>query len=248
MHRSSSAIALTAMVLASAAAPLSAAEIAQLPLTTPGQSSAGSPGSPGVTLAQNVSQVILAGNSVSCPPGAPHADNSYWRRFDLDGDHAITTCFQTTRVDFGIELADAPGGSQPVVVRLYTIPNGSPLLLANLTGIASLPLDVGNQALTILPAPVTATVIDPLLLDLVVEVFTPSGQQAGNRFVIGSNDLGQTAPGYMSAAACGVTEPASTASDGIGFPNMHLYLTVTGAGCLTPSVAQSWGRLKSLYR
>ena len=55
---------------------------------------------------------------------------------------------------------------------------------------------------------------------LVVEVFTPNGQTAGNSFFIGSNALGQTAPSYLAAADCGVTEPTDTAA--IGFPGMHI--------------------------
>ena len=47
-------------------------------------------------------------------------------------------------------------------------------------------------------------------------MFTPEGQTAGNSFFIGSNAAGQTAPSYLAAAACGVTEPTDTAA--IGFP------------------------------
>ena len=61
---------------------------------------------------------------------------------------------------------------------------------------------------------------------LVVEIFPPDGQTAGNSFFIGSNNLGQTAPSYLAAADCGVPEPTNTAT--IGFPDMHIVMNVTG--------------------
>ena len=197
-------------------------------------------------ITQNTSDAITAGQSVACPPDGPHDDNSYWRRFDLDGDHAITSCFQVSRVDFGVELASAPDGSQPVWVRLHTIPNAAPLTTANLTSIGSFPLSVTNQSLTIIQTPGNAIVIDPLLLDLVVEVYTPSGQDAGDLFLIGSNGLGQSAPSYLSAPDCGIAQPTDLADQ--GYPNMHIYMSVVGGGCSTAAPTASWGRIKTLYR
>ncbi len=48
----------------------------------------------------------------------------------------------------------------------------------------------------------------------------------GQQFFIGSNAVGQTAPSYLAAADCGVTEPTDTAA--IGFPDMHIVMNVTG--------------------
>jgi hypothetical protein len=62
---------------------------------------------------------------------------------------------------------------------------------------------------------------------LVVEVFTPDGESAGNLFFIGSNTAAESAPSYLSAAVCGVPTPTTTA--GIGFPNMHVVMTVNGS-------------------
>jgi hypothetical protein len=175
-----------------------------------------------------------------------HTNNSYWRRFDLNGAHGITGCFTVSQVDFGIEDAFGPNGSQPVTVRLYTIPNAAGLNTANLTLIGFVGLSVPNQSLTIFSALVPGVVVDASLLDLVVEVFTPNGQAAGNRFFIGSNSLGQTAPSYLSAADCGVAQPTNTSA--IGFPGMHIYMAVTGADCPTPTIAKTWGSLKAIYR
>ncbi len=49
---------------------------------------------------------------------------------------------------------------------------------------------------------------------------------------IGSNSAGQTAPSFLASAACNVLVPTDTAD--IGFPNMHIVLSVNvieGACC-----------------
>ncbi len=61
---------------------------------------------------------------------------------------------------------------------------------------------------------------------LVVEFLTPDGAADGNLIFVGSNNLGQTAPTYLAAADCGITEPDTT--DSIGFPDMQLVMNVTG--------------------
>lgn len=199
-----------------------------------------------VTITQNASATIISTNSVSCNAGGLHTNNSYFRRFNLDGAHGITTAFTVSQVDFGIEQALGSAGSQPVTVRLHTIPNASPLTNANLTNIGTFPLVIGDQSLTIFPALVNAVVANPLASDLVVEVFTPNGQTLGNSFFIGSNNLGQTAPSYLAAADCGVVQPTDTAA--IGFPGMHIYMAVTGSEQPTATESATWGRLKTLYR
>ena len=249
MHRLIRLIGFAGATLALALAPAIAGDFTHSTLTPGEQSVPGTYDITAVTITQNVSATITAGASVSCNNGAPnfnHTANSYWRRFDLNGAHGITGCFTASQVDFGIEEAVGGGASQPVSVRLYTIPNASPLNTANLTLIGSVGLNVPSQSLTIFSALVAGVVIDASLLDLVVEVFTPSGQTVGDRFFIGSNSLGQTAPSYLSAAECGVLQPTNTAA--LGFPGMHVYMAVTGGECPTPTIAKTWGSLKTIYR
>jgi hypothetical protein len=83
---------------------------------------------------------------------------------------------------------------------------------------------VADQALTIINVPVTGTA--PAGSQLVVEVFTPDGETAGNLFFIGSNASPETGPSYLRAAACGVTNPTTTSA--LGFPNMHIVMNVNG--------------------
>lgn len=179
------------------------------------------------TLTQNTdTSTITSGNSVSCNAGSLHTDNSYYRRFDLDGGHGLTSVFSVGSVDIGIETATGSTGSQPLEVRLYSIANGDPLLLANLNLIGSASVSQPDASLIVQNFPVTGSV-DPLTDDLVVELFTPDGQTAGNSFFIGSNSLGQSAPSYIMAAGCGVSEPTDIAT--IGFSGMHIVMIVNSA-------------------
>ncbi|HRQ41014.1 MAG TPA: DUF4397 domain-containing protein [Chloroflexota bacterium] len=175
------------------------------------------------TITHSASQNIVSGNSVSCNAGGLHTDNSYIRRFNL-ADFGITDQFDVTEVSFGVELASGATGSQPITVNLYTWDPGDPFTFANFTLVGTSSVDVPDQTLSIFTVPVAGSL--PPGSTLVVEVFTPSGQAAGNSFFVGSNADGQTAPSYLAAAACGVVEPTDTAA--IGFPNMHIVMNVTG--------------------
>jgi hypothetical protein len=204
-----------------------------------------------VTITQNSSSAIQSLNSVSCNNGVGHTANSYMRRFDLNGVHGIVAPFAISQVDFGVEEASSSSGAQAVILNLYVIENADPLTFANLTGgggsqIGNVVINMGDQSLVIHQQAIAALVPSPLTHDLVVEVFTPDGRPAGNLFFIGSNNLGQTAPSYLAAADCGVAQPTPTGN--IGFPDMHIYMAVTGTEQGTPTADVSWGRLKTLYR
>jgi hypothetical protein len=62
-----------------------------------------------------------------------------------------------------------------------------------------------------------------------------------NMFFIGSNASPETAPSYLSAADCGITDPTTTSD--IGFPNMHIVFNVNGScpsgGSPTPTPSGS---------
>lgn len=196
------------------------------------------PQSPFLVITHSASQAITSGNSVSCNAGGLHTDNSYYRAFDLPS-FGVAGAFDISSVDVGVELANGATGSQPATLRLYAAPSGTAFpgsFPGSFTEIANVPVVVANQTLTVLNIPVVTTV--PANSLLVVEFFTPSGQASNNSFFVGSNAAGQTAPSYIAAAACGITNPTNLAS--IGFPNMHIVMNVTGepaggSGCGTPS-------------
>jgi hypothetical protein len=48
------------------------------------------------------------------------------------------------------------------------------------------------------------------------------------RFILGSNDLGQTAPSYIRSAACGINAITDYVNVGPGFPDVHLVITASG--------------------
>jgi uncharacterized repeat protein (TIGR01451 family) len=176
-------------------------------------------------LTHSSSQTITPSNSVHCGSGGIHADNSYWRAFNLnDFGVSPTDPYQVTSVSFGIERANAPSGSQPVTVRLHAN-NGTAFPAGTLTLLASTTVNVSNQTGTILTVPIAATV-PAGTLELVMEVFTPSGSGPGNSFFIGSNTAAETAPSYVSASACSIPAPVTFAS--VGFPNVRVVMNVNG--------------------
>lgn len=207
------------------------------------------------TITQSSSQAITSVNSVSCNNGIGHTDNSYYRAFQLTS-FGIGTTWNVMSVDIGIEEASSGGGGspsrgaasisggskgtskliapsgagQPLTVKLYTssmpFPTGFP---GSLTLIGMTSTSVADQALTIINVPVTGTA--PAGSQLVVEVFTPNGEAAGNLFFIGSNASPETGPSYLRAADCGVTTPTTTAA--LGFPNMHIVMNVNGCTAAT---------------
>ena len=126
-------------------------------------------------------------------------------------------------------LSAPAGGGQSITVNLYTssmpFPAGFP---GSLTPIGTATVNVADQSLTILNVPVTGTA--GAGSELVVEVFTPNGEAAGNLFFIGSNAAPETGPSYR-AADCGVTTQTTTAA--IGFPDMHIVMNVNG--CVQPA-------------
>jgi len=180
------------------------------------------------TLTQTSSDTMVSGNSVSCNQTdglgvQTHDDNSYFRIFDLPGS-GINSAFNVTQVTVGIETAVGGIGSQPATVRLYRL-NGTPSL-ANLTQIASTNVTVPDQDLTLLNVNITGTA--PAGSKLAVEFFTPAGHTDGNNIFIGSNTSGETAPVYLVAAACSITDLTAWSALGVSVLTMHAIIKVTG--------------------
>jgi len=74
-------------------------------------------------------------------------------------------------------------------------------------------------------------VVVPANAIVVAEVFVPN---AG--LWLAANSLGQSQPCYLSAPACGATNPVTIAS--LGFPNDHVILGITGTVPVVPPVVQ----------
>ncbi|WP_322937686.1 thrombospondin type 3 repeat-containing protein [Nocardioides bizhenqiangii] len=182
-----------------------------------------------LTIKQNSTDTITPGVGFSCNAGSEHTDNTYLRRFDLDGAHGVDAGFHVSSVSFGVESAlSGADPSQPASVRVFTIAASDPTMtFADLTLLADVPTTVVNSdAGTIKTVPVSATVADPSTTDLVVALFTPNGQAADHSFFLGANADGQSGPSYIAAPDCGIAEPTAAAS--LGFPNSHFVLFADG--------------------
>ena len=180
-----------------------------------------------VTITQSTDPVnIVAGSSIACNDQNTGftAANSYFRAFTLSS-FGINNPFNVTSVQIGIEQASSTNPDQPVTINLYAGAAGFPAgFPGSFTLIGTVIENIAPQTLTLYSFTVAGTV--PADEDLIVEIFTPDGQTLGNAFFIGSNAAGQTVPSYIMAADCGLATPGDLA--GIGFPNMHIVMSVTG--------------------
>lgn len=185
-------------------------------------------------ITHSTTQNVVTGNSASCNNQTHHRLNSYYRLFNLPA-LGITDPIEVDEISFGVEQAIGATGTQPVVVRLYTL--SGPFILANLTQLGSETLSIPDSATgTVYSAVFDPEVVVPANSVLVAEVYTPDGATTANRFFIGSNPDPETAISYIRAPACNITQPVSTAS--IGYPDMHIVLNLS-AGLILPTATNS---------
>lgn len=184
-----------------------------------------------VFLTQNTSQSIVAG-SVACWNGVATGENSYSRGYTL-ASFGITQPFNVSSVQFGVELATGGGGSgsQVATVNIYdgfTV-SGATLTYGSLLN--SVNTSVADGSLFMHTVGITGTVTTGLLA---VEVFIADSIGGdGDVFFIGSNSLGESAPSYIRAPACGISTNTSLSS--IGFPGQHQLINVNGAAVPEPA-------------
>jgi hypothetical protein len=169
---------------------------------------------------------ITPNNSISCNNGFGHTENSYLRRFFLDTGHGIVNQFDIVSIDIGVDRSSSASGIQQVNVRGYSIPKGAPLTFANMSSFVATAIALADGGPRIVNVGSAGFIADPTTHDLVIEVHTPDGQVDGNLFWIGSNANGETHPSYFAAADCGIPEPTPFAD--LGFPNVHVVMTVHG--------------------
>jgi Secretion system C-terminal sorting domain len=181
-----------------------------------------------MTHSMDPNTVFLSG-ALSCRTTADSftTENHYWRSFVLT-DFGIASDFNVTMVDIGIqEAVGGNGGVQPLTCNLY-VTDGSPFpndWPSSLILIGTTTLNVPDQAGTHFPIAVTGTA--PAGSELVVEISIPVGAFSGNKFFIGINDFGQTAPSYILAPGCGFSVP-TVITVPPGFTDQHYVMSVTG--------------------
>ncbi|HQU85396.1 MAG TPA: carboxypeptidase-like regulatory domain-containing protein [Pyrinomonadaceae bacterium] len=191
-----------------------------------------------VTLWQNTNTTtITANNSISCNLAGNTYNNSYWRAF-TPSSFGESGTFTVSSVQIGIEEAVAPSGSQPLTVNIYTNTGGAfPAGTRTLIGTTNATVANGTlffQTVAVAAAPQLVTT------QLAVEIVIPDGTSANIRFFIGSNALGQTAPSYISAVACGAANPTNVAN--VGAPNMHSLIGLTGNSVATAADSSISGK------
>lgn len=184
----------------------------------PGGGGGGTSGTPISITHSDAPTVVTAGNSIQCDEGAANA--SFYRVFVLEnfGIEALVP----THVTAGVEGTRTQ--PQPIGARVYGL--DGELRHENMTLIAYQDLPVTQTTATGLVEFELEYVDDspPLPPVLVVEVAVPGG--TGYNLRAGSNFLGQSSPTYYRATACGVDEPTDAVD--LGFPEMHLVVSLTG--------------------
>lgn len=156
------------------------------------------------------------------------AENSYYRRYVLSANSVPNVTIATVRL--GIETANG-AGIAGLMVKLYTIPNGTPLTTGALTPIGSAAIPVSSgAALSEIVVPISpAAVVDtPATKNIVVELFEPDLTAASSSVVFGSNATGGGVT-YLRAPACGAAQPVDIASLG-AFSNIKIIASLAGDG------------------
>jgi hypothetical protein len=203
-------------------------------------------------LASNAQEVTISHSTsmevgttlVACQPNATSSDNSYYRFFKLD-DFSLSTGFNINKVTFGINILNLTDLTTfPIYIKIYsttsnTFPSTFPTGFNELSTVDAEIEDVSIGEL------VDITYASPVNIPAgsnLVVVIGYEAQIAGslNRLFFAGNDLGQTAPTYLSSIACSITTPTNMANIGNGFPNAQLVLSVTGTpGLSTDSFLNS---------
>ncbi|MEO7924520.1 MAG: HYR domain-containing protein [Chitinophagaceae bacterium] len=187
---------------------------------------------PGQYLLTQSASTAIVPIQIGCQSGGLTTMNSWWRAYDL-APLALSAPLTIRTVTFGIETSNAASGTIPVTVKLYTSAGAFPG--GTRTQIASQTVNVPNQAGTLFTVNLTTPPTVAVNAIVAVEVNVPDGRSPVNHtFFIGSNAAGQTAPGYIQAADCGIANPVTLAS--IGFPNDHIIINMSGTIPVVPPV------------
>lgn len=192
------------------------------------------------------STTIEAGLGISCSNMGIATENQFLRRFSADTDCGAADGHIVNAVTWGAESAVGAGGSgtQPISVRVYSIPTGAPLLYANMTLVSSeenIPYgDMDGLVTTVLSSPAC---IFPGQ-DTVLEVAKLTALADGHAFFPAANSLGQSADCFIASAACSIPDPIALSA--IGFADSHFIITMdqtplVGAKFCGPNTANSTG-------
>lgn len=188
------------------------------------------------TITQSESLEVAAASTISCnAQGAAIADNHYFRFFELENDHDITSDYTITSVDFGIEgIVNLANGEYPITVRLYATTGSRADFpddfadLTNMTLLGEETYQVPDQEVSVFTAAINGVV--PAGSDLIVEIFYEGDPEGQTALFLGSNGEGETHPTYLmspGAEGCQIDVPTPI-EDIVANSTVHLVLSVTG--------------------
>jgi Concanavalin A-like lectin/glucanases superfamily/Proprotein convertase P-domain len=193
----------------------------------PTQGGVAGAGCSGATLTQSLAPTLVeAENSVYCGDATSSAETSLARSFGVMPTTTAVTC-----VNFGVNAN--VGAPWPVEVRILSGSiagtDNTQLLFATSVMIPSGTL---NSLFTVDFPPVPLTAGTELVVELRTPTRFPNQGGDGGLLVLGCNNDGETAPTYIKATTCGVSDFITTAS--IGFPQSQVVMTVGAGPALTP--------------
>ncbi|WP_055442350.1 T9SS type A sorting domain-containing protein [Lacinutrix himadriensis] len=171
------------------------------------------------TLTHSTDPTTIVPGTVSCQAGGITSDNTYYRSFDI-ATMGVSP-FSVLEVSFGVENAIIDP-TEPLTIDVVIYSATVDLPGAALTEIARVPVPIVDaDAGTIKTVPIVATVTTNYLVST-IEI--PDSATA--QFSLASNNLGQSAPTYISSAGCSINSPTDMANVGSGFPDVHILMSV----------------------
>ena len=196
-----------------------------------------------INLLQTTNNAITTNLVQACGAAPVTYANSFARLYNLTA--LGYSSFQVTKISFavqGFQLGTAT--SFPVNVEVYSSTGGA--VTNNLTyrGGATVNITTAMVGTIVeVPLPTPVSVSSP---EMLIVVSAPNGQPTSTGFYLGGNSNGQTAPGYVKAAACGANDYMTFAA--IGNTNAHIVLFPTGnAAFLGVENLDSANKAISLY-
>jgi hypothetical protein len=153
-----------------------------------------------LSLTQNTNNnTIAVGTGIACGAG----DNHFWRAYNL-APLALTSPLTIAGVRFGVEQN---GTAQTATVRVYTSAGPFPASARTLVGTAT--VNITTAPATFYTASFTTPPTVPANAIVAIEVEVMNGGMWP-----GANQLGESAPAYVSSGTCGVPTPVTLSSLG----------------------------------
>ncbi len=182
-----------------------------------------------VVMSHSVDNETLDGGTIACGGGGTTRENSWYRTY-TPADFGYSGDIQVDGLEFAYTFAGS-GADGTGVIRAWTsdavFPAGTYTQIAE----AQMTYDAAGADVKTFFAFDVPAVVDANT-EIIVEVFAQDDPD--NDIRLYDNDLGETAPGYVFSATCGLTAP--TPFSAIGFPNNHIILDLVATE-LAPSTS-----------